>query len=336
MVDEHEDWLTRRFDVLTDVDVPGLWEQIVGRVDTELAVDVIAVPRRRWMPFVTAAAALVLVTVGLWALLRDDARPADTPPPPERGNTVQIVEGDGAAATVTTTATAGIVTLDITNPTGDNRAVEIRRIKPGVSMDDIRTNMEQYARTGTSDEVIVEEPPVFAVVHGPDDHFASSVALVAGEYLVATYPLDSLMAAAPGVIADVRLLTIEPGDAGRLPTPTLRFDRLINDSLIGDNLTAAGPATIHVGNTMGNEFRLGLVELRPDVAQYEWMQYVNAQIDSGQFDWTGAPVASVRYFSASAADRTISVDLEGGDLYIEAPPGSDELGSFSLMWVTVE
>ena len=31
MVVEREEWLARRFDVLDDIDVPDLWEQIVGR-----------------------------------------------------------------------------------------------------------------------------------------------------------------------------------------------------------------------------------------------------------------------------------------------------------------
>ena len=118
MVDEREEWLARRFDVLEHEDVPELWEQIVGRADTEPNVDVLRPRRRRWVPLAAAAAVVALLAGGLVLWARDDASNVDTPQPPAGGdNTVQIVQGDGAQTTVTPTATAGIVSLDITNPT---------------------------------------------------------------------------------------------------------------------------------------------------------------------------------------------------------------------------
>jgi len=44
MVDEREEWLACRFDVLHDVEIPELWEQIVGRADTEPNVEVLVPP----------------------------------------------------------------------------------------------------------------------------------------------------------------------------------------------------------------------------------------------------------------------------------------------------
>src|SRR5687768_16952560 len=127
MVEQREEWLARRFGVLEDVDVPELWERIVGDADTEPVVDMLAPRRRRWLPFAAAATLLVVVGIGVYASSRSDPEPAEPSDAMSAAdNTVEIIEGEPGAATVTSTATAGIVTFDITNPTGENRSVEIR------------------------------------------------------------------------------------------------------------------------------------------------------------------------------------------------------------------
>ena len=53
-------------------------------------------------------------------------------------------------------------------------------------------------------------------------------------------------------------------------------------------------------------------------------------------DCTSAPVASYRFFYAGAKDQTVTVDLEGGDVRVDARPSFDEGGGFATVWVTVE
>jgi hypothetical protein len=150
MVDEREEWLARRFEVLEDVDVPELWEQIVGRVDTEPNVHVLHHRRGRWVPIAAAAAAvLVLVGIGVVVWARDDPSQVDTPPGPASGdNTVQIVQSDDDdQAIVTTTAVAGTVSFDIDNPTDGYRGVHIQPMLPGTTIEDLRAVAVEFART---------------------------------------------------------------------------------------------------------------------------------------------------------------------------------------------
>jgi hypothetical protein len=339
MVDQREEWLARPFSVLDDVDVPDLWERIVAHADTEPTVDMLAPRRRRWLPFAAAAALLlVVVGVGVYAFSRPDPDAAEpsTDVVSAGTNTVEIIEGEPGEASVTPTATAGIVTFDITNPTGDNRSVEIRRMLPGMTLDDVRNNVEQFVRTGSSDVIAVDDPPVLGVVHGPDDHFTTTMPLAAGEYAVTINVHDQVLAPVPGHVPAVALLTVEPGDVGDLPTPTLRFDRQATDYLIGDNLATAGPATIHVDNTVGGDFVVSVVELRADATQHDFALFVNSIPPGETADWTSAPAASYRFFYAGAADQTVGVDLEGGDLRVDARPTFDEGGGFATVWVTVE
>ena len=165
----------------------------------------------------------------------------------ERDSTVQIIEGDNAQAVVTPSAVAGIVSFNITNATGDNRSC---RDPPNAARDDLgrcaRRSFEQFVRTGSSDVIAVDDPPELGVVHGPDDNFTTTMLLAAGDYAVLLNVVDEFLEPVPGRLLDVALLTVEPGDDGEQPTPTLRFDRQATDYLIGDNLATAGPATIRV------------------------------------------------------------------------------------------
>ena len=119
--------------------MPELWERIVGRRRHGA--------RRRHAG--AAPASLVAVrrsghaagrAVGVYAFSRFDPGPAEPSSDvmSAGANTVEIIEGEPGAVTVTPTATAGIVTFDITNPTGQNRSVEIRRMLPGMTLDDVR------------------------------------------------------------------------------------------------------------------------------------------------------------------------------------------------------
>ena len=179
-------------------------------------------------------------------------------------------------------------------------------------------------------------PPVLGVVHGPDDHFTTTMPLAAGEYAVFLNETDEFLGPVPGRVPHTALLTVEPGDIGDLPTPTLHFDRQARDYLIGDNLATAGPATIHVDNTVGGDFVFSVVELHTDATQQDFALFVNSIPAGETADWTSAPVASYRFFYAGAPDQTVSVDLEGGDVRVDARPTFDEGGAFATVWVTVE
>ena len=159
--------------------------------------------------------------------------------------------------------------------------------------------------------------------------------LAAGDYAVFLNITDEFLAPVPGRLPDVALLTVEPGDDGDPPTPTLRFDRQATDYLIGDNVATAGPATIHVDNTIGGDFVISLVELRPDATQHDFTLFENSIPPGETADWTSAPVASYRFFYAGAQDQTITVDLEGVTR-VDARPSFDEGGPFATVWVTVE
>ena len=106
--------------------------------------------------------------------------------------------------------------------------------------------------------------------------------------------------------------------------------------LIGDNVASAGPATIHVDNTIGGDFVISLVELRPDATRHDFTLFENGIEPGKTADWTSAPVASYRFFYAGAPDQTITVELEGGDMRVDARPSFDEGGGFATVWVTVE
>ena len=85
MDDLEEEPVPRRFDVLADVEVPELWERIVGHADTEPVVDMLAPRRRRWLP-VAAAALLVVVGIGVYASSRSDPEPAEPSSDAMRGH----------------------------------------------------------------------------------------------------------------------------------------------------------------------------------------------------------------------------------------------------------
>jgi hypothetical protein len=339
MVDEREEWLARRFDVLHDVEVPELWEQVVGRVDTEPNVDTVGPRRRRWTLLAVAAAVLALVALGLVLWTRADPTTVDTPPGPAVGdNTVQIVEGGDEQATVTPSAVAGIVSFEISNPAGGYHGVDIRRMLPGVSFEDVRADALEFARAGGADSGRrLLEDPVLGVVNGPHDHFVTAMPLPAGEYAVFLLTTDESFASTPAEGYEVRQLTVTAGGAGAPPNPTLTFDRMAADYLIGrTNPAPRGPATIRVDNTVGGAFQLSLVELRADATQHDFELWAQASATASRLDWRTSPAATARVFYTGAAQQTITVDLDGGDLRVDARPSFDQGGLFSVVWVTVE
>jgi hypothetical protein len=111
---------------------------------------------------------------------------------------------------------------------------------------------------------------------------------------------------------------------------------MADDYLIGDTTAARGPATIRVDNTVGDPFQLAIKELRPDATQHDYDLWTQTQADREPFDWSTAPIATIRVFYAGAPEQTVTVDLAGGDLEVDARPSFDQGGLFSIVWVTVQ
>jgi hypothetical protein len=337
MAAEREAWLVRHFEVLEHEDVPDLWERIVARSDTELNADALGGRRRHWLPLTAAAAAvLVLVAVGLALWLRDDPRRVDTPPSGS-SNTVQVIAGDGEQSTITPTAIAGTVSFDITNPTDHYRAIEVRRLLAGATLEDVQAEAARYIEdvNATPRDGILSEP-LLGVVGGPHDHYATAMPLTAGDYVVIVSTVDSTFAPTPADGHEVRLLTVAPGDTGTAPAATLAFDRMAQDYLIGPTTAPRGTATIHVANTAGGPFELAIKELRPDATQHDFDLWQLATPDPAHTDWSTAPVTAFRIIYAGAAQQTITIDLHGGDLHVEAPAVLGQGTPSSGIWVTIE
>jgi hypothetical protein len=285
-----------------------------------------------------AAAVLVLVGVGLVVWTRDDPKQVDTPPQPAPGdNTVQIVQGDDDEAIVTTTAIAGTVSFDITNPTDRYRGVHIQPMLPGATIEDLRAAAAELAQTGAVDTSDLLADPVLGVVSGPHDHFVTAMPLAAGEYAVFLSTTDATLASTFDADGhEVRQLTVTAGNAGAAPAATLSFNRMGEDYLIGDTTASRGPATIRVDNTAGGPFQVAITELRPDATRHDYDLWTQANTDDEPFDWSTAPIAAIRVFYAGAPQQTVTVDLAGGDLAVDARPSFDQGGLFSIVWVTVQ
>ena len=340
-VDEREAWLLRRFDVLEDAELPDLWEQIVVRADTEPNVDVLRPRGRSWVPIAAAAAAVlvvVLVGVGFVVWTGDDPTQVDAPPGPAGGdNTVEIIEHDDAQAIVTSTAVAGIVSFDISNPTDGYRGVEIRPMVPGARMEEVRAAAVEFARTGAADTGDLLGDAVLGVASGPHDHFVTAMPLDAGEYAVFLTTSDATFEPTPDADGhEVRQLTITAGNAGAAPAPSLTYDRMADDYVIGPTTATRGTATIRVDNTVGGPFQLALIELRPDATKNDLDLWELGNAEGGPADWSTAPVATVRVFYAGAPLQTVTVDLGGGDLKVDARPSFEAGGLFSFVWVSVQ
>jgi hypothetical protein len=338
MVDEREAWLTDRFEVVRDLDVPDLWEQIVARADTDRNVDVVHGRRWRWVPLAAAAAVLALVVAGLVVWARDDSSNVDTPPGPGGGdNMVGIVHGDRAGAVVTPTAVAGTVSFDITNPTDDYRGLQIRPMRPGATIDDVRAAARPNVLMGGADPSGVLGDPVLGVDGGPKDHFVTAMPLSAGNYAVLLITEEATFAAVSAADGlEVRQLSVAAGEAGAAPAPTLRFDRLAMDGLIGPTTAPRGQATIRVDDASGGTFLLALIELRPDATRSAYEAWERDNGTGETQDWSTAPIATVRGFYAGAPHQTVTIDLEGGDLYVAAPSSTDQAGPSSVVMVAVE
>jgi hypothetical protein len=280
---------------------------------------------------------LALLAGGLVLWAGDDTTNVDTPPEPAGDdNTVQIVEGAGAQATVTPTAVAGIVSFDITNPTDGYHGVDIRRLQPGATFEEVQAAAAEFVRTGAADDGTLLSEPLLGVSNGPRDHFVTAMPMTAGEYAVFVTTSDTTSAPTPAAGHEVRLLTVAAGDAGAAPEPTIRFDRMDTDYLTGDTTASSGPATIRVDNTAGGPFQLALIELDPDATPHDLDRWEQAAPDPAKKDWSTAPIASMRVFYAGAAQQTITVDLGGGDLHVDARPSFEEGGTFSVVRVAVE
>ena len=338
MADEREAWLADHFDVVHDLDAPDLWGQIVARADTDRNVDVVHGRRRRWVPLAAAAAVLALAIAGLVVWARDDSSNVDTPPGPAGGdNTVQIVHGHHTDAIVTPTAIAGTVSFDITNPTDDYRGIQIHPMRPGATIEDVRAAARRDVLMGAADTSGVLGDSVLGVDGGPHDHFVTAMPLDAGNYavlLITEEPTFAAVSAADGL--EIRQLTVAEGEAGVAPAPTLTFDRLAMDSLIGPTTAPRGRATIRVNDAAGGTFQFALIELRPDAtrAAYEVWERDNGTGENR--DWSTAPIATIRGFYAGAPQQTVTIDLHGGDLFVSAPSSFDQPGPSSVVVVSVE
>jgi hypothetical protein len=152
---------------------------------------------------------------------------------------------------VTPTAVAGVVSFEISNPTDGYHGVQINRMLPGVTIEEVRADALELARTGAESSNL-EEDPLLGVVNGPHDHFVTAIPLEAGEYAVLLTTTDESFAGAPDADGHgVRQLTITTGSAGSAPTPTLTFDRIAED---GSHHRAAGS-----GDDPRRQHRCGLV-----------------------------------------------------------------------------
>jgi len=210
-----------------------------------------------------------------------------------------------------------------------------KAVLPGVTIEEVRADALELARTGAESSNL-EEDPLLGVVNGPHDHFVTAIPLEAGEYAVLLTTTDESFAGAPDADGHgVRQLTITTGSAGSAPTPTLTFDRIAEDDLIGPTTAPPHPATIRVDNTVAGSFQFSLVELPADATQHDFELWAQNSVARGGFDWSTSPAATVRAFCAGAAPQTVTVDLDGGDLRVDARPSFDQGGAFSVVWVTV-
>jgi hypothetical protein len=281
---------------------------------------------------------LALVVAGLVVWARDDSSNVDTPPGPAGGgNTVQIVHGDRAGAVVTPTAVAGTVSFDITNPTDDYRGIQIRPMRPGATIDNVRAAALRDVLMGGADPGGVVGDPVLGVDGGPKDHFVTAMPLTAGNYAVLLITEESTFAAVSAADGlEVRQLSVAEGEAGAAPAPTLRFDRLAMDALIGPTTAPRGQATIRVDDGSGGTFQMVLIELRPDAPRIDYEVWYR-DIGTGENpDWSTAPIDNIRVFYAGAPHQTVTVDLDGGDLIVAAPSSFDRSGPSSIVNVSVE
>ena len=235
---------------------------------------------------------------------------------------MQIVEHDDADAIVTPTAVAGIVSFDITNPTDGYRCVEIqpdaaRRHDRGGA----RGGRVEFARSGTVDTSDILSEPVLGVSIGPHDHFVTAMPLEAGEYAVLLTTGDSTFADAPDADGhEVRQLTITAGNAGAAPAPTMAFDRMAEDYLIGPILATPGTQTIRVDNTA--EARSSWRSRSSGRTRRSTSTTCGSKGSGGvdPIDWSTAPIATFLVFYAGAAEQTVTVDLGGGDVATRRPP----------------
>ena len=203
--------------------------------------NVVADHRWRWVSLAAAAAAALALVAGLVVWTRDDSSNIDVPPAPGAGdNTVVIVQGDHTDAAVTPTAVAGIVSFDITNPTDGYRGVEILPLLPGVTIDDVRAAAAAFVPEVADTSGLLGDA-VLGVDNGPQDHFVTAMALDAGDYAVVFTTSDATLAPMPPPDGyEVRQLSVATGNAGAAPAPTLVFERLAMDGLIGPTTAPRG------------------------------------------------------------------------------------------------
>jgi hypothetical protein len=213
------------------------------------------------------------------------------------------------------------VSFDIANPTDRYRGVHIRPMLPDATLDDVRAFSRAFVRDNAADASDLLGEPVLGVISGPRDHFVTAMPLDAGEYAVFLTTTDETLAATyDDDGAEVRQLTVIAGSAGTAPIPTLTFDRMADDYLIGPTTAARGTATIRVDNTIGGTFQMFLTELRADATRHDFQLWLRAVVPGTRADWSTAPVATIRVFYAGAPNQTVTVNLDGGDLQVDARP----------------
>ena len=83
------------------------------------------------------------------------------------------MQGAGSQATVTPTAVAGVVTFDISSPDDGYHVVEIRRMQPGATFEEVQAAASEYVRTGATDDGTLLSAPVLGVQYGPGDDFST-------------------------------------------------------------------------------------------------------------------------------------------------------------------
>jgi hypothetical protein len=208
---------------------------------------------------------------------------------------------------------------------------------PGVTIEDVRAAAGEFV-PGAPDASGLLGDAVLGVDHGPHDHFVTAMPLDAGNYAVFLTTNDATLASTPPASGfEVRQLTVAAGTAGVAPTPSMTFERLTMDALIGPVNAPRGAATIRVDNTVaGGPFQLALIELRADTTRGAYEAWEHAITDGGRRDWSTAPIATLRAFYVGAAQQTVTIDLDGGDLIVDAPSSFDRARLASVIAVSVE
>ena len=213
--------------------VPELWEQIVGRADTEPNVDVLRARRRRWVPLAVAAAVLALARRRSRALgarrhqptstRRRDRSIGDNTRADRRGRRARRRPSRRRRSPGSCRSTSR-------NPGDGYHGVEIRRMQPG---DDVRRRSRRrrrstYATGATDDGTLLVGTRARRPRWPGRPTFSAAMPLEAGEYAVFVTTTRRERSSpragsrSRGQAADRR----PPATPVPRLTPTLHFDRI--------------------------------------------------------------------------------------------------------------